>query len=178
MSRFFITGPPRSRTAWFAVAASSERGICLHEPSARLNSYDELAALWQPNMGISDSALAMFTGQILADFSPRTLIVERDIDQVVASFERVTGSPASNQTRARLEQCRFQLSRWKHHHLVRTVKFESLRDVHILKSVFAWLVPYKPLAEIQQLAHMNIQSEPRHMMAVAAQGRGRWVFNP
>lgn len=180
MSRFFITGLPRSRTAWFAVATTTDKAICLHEPSAKLSSYDHLAAIWGPNMGVSDSALALHIGRVLADFQPRTLIIERDIDDVLVSFERCMGAEIHPSQRGHivigLRRCREELNAWKDHHLVRTVKFEALQNFDVLQGVFAWLVPGKPIEELRQLAHMNIQCDPAHAMEMAKLGRGRWVF--
>ena len=52
--RFFITGLPRSRTAWMAAFMTSGNAVCLHEPR-------NWAAMWNhdgaQHVGISDSGL-------------------------------------------------------------------------------------------------------------------------
>lgn len=177
--RFLITGLPRSRTAWFATAASRDGFPCLHEPSKFLFGYDELASVWPDGCGISDSALALHLGAILRDFAPRTLIVERSIVEVIDSYCRFVGHDVRTDiVAAPLFQAQTELTRWKSHPLVRCVAFAALNDLNVLAAALDWLTPGVPRPALAQLAQMNIQSDHQEDLKIIQLGTGRWVLTP
>ena len=45
MTAFLITGLPRSRTAWMAVAATDGTAVCYHEPTMHLARWDDVNAV-------------------------------------------------------------------------------------------------------------------------------------
>lgn len=88
---FFITGLPRSRTAWMAAACmTAESVMCYHEPIEDYPSWQEATRLWHGveygATGIADSGLGFHLAEILAEYRPRTLIIERDSNEVAASL--------------------------------------------------------------------------------------------
>ncbi len=78
VKHFFITGLPRSRTAWLSNLMTTGSIICLHE--ATLNEFvDVVASGNYTHVGMSNTNLYEM-GDVVGD-SP-LLIVERDIDEV------------------------------------------------------------------------------------------------
>lgn len=90
-SRFFITGLPRSRTAWMAAWMSSCGIHCHHEALSRsATKEDYLAAMslnGYPAVGNSDCAIALAPELI----DGRLVIIERDPGDVIASLVRIYG---------------------------------------------------------------------------------------
>src|SRR5215472_13650222 len=84
LSRFLISGLPRSRSAWFAVATGA-----LHEPISREGYRD---FVWPAGTGVADSGAGLWLAEIMDDFAPRVLIVERNVDEVIESIRRYVGS--------------------------------------------------------------------------------------
>lgn len=160
---FLITGLPRSRTAWFSVAATSDRSLCHHEPTRITASFDDLKALWQhpthEYVGMSDSALGLQLGRILAEIEPRVVMVLRPPADVLGSLkaflqydeagERSTGKFVANLWS--------ELNRWHTHPLVKAIAFEDLRDYAKLIDCFEWLMPHGRFEHVHSMARMNVQ---------------------
>ena len=94
MHRFFITGLPRSRTAWMAAFMTAGNAVCLHEPR-------NWKAMWESDgakfVGISDSGLGFQMQSIIDAYEPRILIIDRPIEEVEASLAALnTGLPRTN----------------------------------------------------------------------------------
>ncbi len=181
--KFLITGLPRSRTAWLAVAATRANVICHHEPSAWLKDPDDLTRLWnEPNhvVGISDSALGIILPELLQAHGPRTLIVKRSPEAVrssVAAYLAAGGlSVADADLSRRLARLGSVLASCENSPLVRVVEFESLRHIETVKSVLSWLTPGAPLPGLLgQLMHMNVQSDLDYNLAAATTSRQWWM---
>jgi hypothetical protein len=90
-NNFLITGLPRSRTAWFSVAASQAPAMCWHEPIK--TRWQDCFQLWNssPYMwtGISDSSLGFHLPEIVDEIGPKIVIIERDPDEVKASLRAI-----------------------------------------------------------------------------------------
>lgn len=164
MSRFLITGLPRSRTAWWAVACSAGGRYCEHEPVSKC---------WHSTRpGIADSGLAVHLQQIVTEMKPRTLIVERPRAEVLASFrEYVRPTGQANSARfmeaaealiePMIEALKFE------HPLIKRVAFADLESEAVLVDCFQWLQVPVPVG-LRQLMHMNIQSPLAHNLAMLA----------
>lgn len=157
---FLITGLPRSRTAWLALAATTERSICFHEPLSRMREWQDVGALWRSEdyefTGISDSALGFHLDHILETSAPRTLIVERPVEDVIKSLAAIDVSGD--------DYCRLlaeYLGRQKSHPLVKRVAFSDLADMAVVAECLRWLMPglgvdMNKLGELQKL---NVQAD-------------------
>jgi hypothetical protein len=160
MRRFFITGLPRSRTAWFAVASGA-----MHEPSARM-AWSDLKAMWigTPGMGVSDSGLAPRLPEILADVKPRTLIIERTKEAVLCSLAGYFGGLAVDweKVNALLDEALRGLE--MESPLIRRVAYRDLADMDTLMGCFDW-IGVSPV-NLDQLRHMNIQSDLGYNIAM------------
>jgi len=92
MNNFFITGLPRSRTAWLAAFMSSLDGVlCYHE---RLKDCADIEEYWRAMsvkgyefVGNADCGIPMVTGSSHS----KVVIIERDPDEVIDSLSRLFG---------------------------------------------------------------------------------------
>jgi len=88
--RFCITGLPRSRTAWFAAYFTACGYKCAHEGINGCGSIMEYEEKMDKYDGNSDS------GAMLYPFKGKTVIIERDIDEVKKSLVRCFGDVEEN----------------------------------------------------------------------------------
>ena len=182
-NRFFITGLPRSRTAWMTVATSRSNAICHHEPSAWLKDEIALADLWAPSVvsiGISDSALGSVIGAVLTAYQPRTLVIRRPVNDVVRSCNAYVGKGGLRMDQAklvhRLRWLERQLAAVAHHPLVKTVDYQELNSVEVVKDCIHWLTPsVRPPADLDQLMHLNIQADLGYSVQVASAAKLWWM---
>lgn len=149
-SRFWITGLPRSRTAWFAVAMRAAGRSCFHELTAQTGSFADLKSRWTE--GNSDSACGLQVGRILSELKPRTLVIERSVEDVAMSLVRIYGPRTG--LFAHLEGLRDALS--IAHPLIKRIAFDDLADRDALIEAAEWLSPGSGEA-VASLSDMNIQ---------------------
>ncbi len=156
---FLITGMPRSRTAWFAVACTTAAGICHHEPGR--GEFDDAKRLLVNGDGISDSRLGLHLARILDEIGPRTLVIDRNPDAVMASFARYSDTALAKVrgfASRRLDGLRAALA--IDHPLVKRVDLAALDDIDTVRECMDWL-GVEPL-NLEQLMHINIQSDWAH----------------
>lgn len=158
---FLITGLPRSRTAWMSAVANTIPGaICYHEPIEQFPSWQISLSLWnEPRyswVGISDSAMGFHLAEIINEYRPRILIIERNIDDAEVSLRRL-GIPATNYC----SLLRDHLSRFIAHRLVRTVAFDRLADTETVRACLQHLMPGAVIdgSKISALQRLNIQAD-------------------
>lgn len=160
MRPFFITGLPRSRTAWLAVASTTGNSICHHEPG--FGDYESARDIWQApsavRVGISDAGLGLHIRRIVDDIAPRVLIVDRDLEAVLASFERYADTDLGEARTAVRDRLRLlgDALQYQHPSIFR-VRFEDLTSQSVVTDCMAWL-GVAPL-NLPQLMHLNIQSD-------------------
>jgi len=173
VSRFLITGLPRSRTAWLAALCNTVAGaVCWHEPCARAASWQMACAAWyraSPRfIGLSDPTLAVHLGAILKDHAPRVLWIDRPVADVEASLARLgfggTGIPATA-----LEAATPFLG----HALVTRVRFGALNDNEVVAWALTKLMPgaIPNRAVIAEFQRLNIQVQPSVARGEAAAQR-------
>jgi len=166
-SRFWITGLPRSRTAWFAVAMRAAGRACFHELTAETGSYAELKDRWTD--GNSDSACGLQVARILSDVAPRTLVIERPVEDVALSLVRIYGPRIG--LFAHLEGLREALS--VAHPLIKRIAFDDLNDRDALIEAAEWLSPGSGKA-VASLSNMNIQVTREHAEALTGIPHTLW----
>lgn len=92
MNPFFITGLPRSRTAWFANLFTHKDSYCFHEATLRCNTPDDLRQIMQSRpekyVGNSDSGIPLFWNALndRFPFIP-VVVVQRDIEDAMRSYQ-------------------------------------------------------------------------------------------
>lgn len=157
---FFITGLPRSRTAWLSVVADSQRHVtCVHEPTKTLVRWEDIGDIWNgtgPHIGVSDSCLGLHVAPILERWQPRTLIVERPMMDVATSLVNAklpVSLKALGILQSRLDACH-------ENPLVRVVPFESLNDLSVVLAVLEHLLPGALVdkAKVARMMDMNVQA--------------------
>ena len=96
INKFFITGLPRSRTAWLSTFFTGNNCFCYHEIIRVSKGFDDaiqkLLNRKEMYVGNSDSSLPIWINEIdhiLCD-SP-IVIIERDMGEVVHSLTKVFG---------------------------------------------------------------------------------------
>ena len=155
---FLITGLPRSRTAWLSVLCTTGNAICYHEPSICFDDIADLRDFYDKGtaryIGASDAGLGFFLSWILENIKPRTLIVDRDVDEVNRSLSRIGLKPKNSMTLLHRELRKFQS-----HPLVMWVPFFALERKHIVQKIFSHLMPGEDFDETryEHLSSMNIQ---------------------
>lgn len=173
---------PRCKTAWFSVVMSTLNSVCYHEPSSGLQSFEALMDFWKPvpglHVGISDSALTLQLDRILETVKPRTLLIERPIPEVLASFRKyLKGAPLMfdyDSGRAYLGEIAEVIEKFRGHSLVRTVSFDDLRDHDTTLDVIRWLAPGVEIMDLRQLMHMNIQADLGYVLGLLAKPHTHW----
>ena len=97
INTFFITGYPRSRSAWLANWLSDDWRICLHDELVNHATLESFADAIQdhPVTGVSDSALALFWKPLMQMFpEAKWLVVMRDrADAEAATIKSLTDDP-------------------------------------------------------------------------------------
>lgn len=183
MSRqFLISGLPRCRTAWLSVATTTAQSFCHHEPVPDLESFEALQALWRPllgqSVGISDSCLSLQLERVLEVVSPRVLLVERPIEDILRSFRGYMAGLLHgfdyNIGREYLLELQAQIDRFRGHPLVRTMAFEDLTDYDKTLETLSWLVPGTDFPDLRSLMHMNIQVDRVYCLERANQPHNGW----
>jgi hypothetical protein len=164
---FFITGLPRSRTAWLSAVCDGVPGAaCFHEPLRRFTRWEDAGQLWADHptatetkfAGISDSGLGFHAAEIIERWKPQTVIVERPIDDVLASLERI-GLPASRRALTILQK---RLASVADNPLVRRVDFDQLSDPDAALQALRHLMPTASIdrRRLARMSELNIQAQP------------------
>lgn len=161
---FYITGLPRSRTAWLSVAFSDyQRVSCLHEPLARTEPdqiSDLLAAQRTPFAGLSDSGLAIAAPD-LPDILPGPIvIIWRDPEEVIRSLSQyLGGSEEVHAGGVALMSTTLVQFASRYEHL--GVDFNDLSSTDTMRQVWAYLLPDVPFhrRRIEQLQKMRIEPD-------------------
>ncbi len=159
MAPFFITGLPRSRTAWLSVVAG-----CVHEPG--YGDMESARRIWSRPVGIADAGLGMHLPAILREFQPRTLIVERPQLEVMDSLRSYFGAHIDpgwapvvwDKLRDLFVALRVESPQ------IKRVAFADLDSIDVVRDALAWLGVPEP-RNLEGLMHMNIQSSLHHNLA-------------
>lgn len=139
---FFITGLPRSRTAWLANLFTTADILCHHEPIQHFQK------LIRDNpggrTGFSDSTLAFYFDLIVKEYPCAPWIyVRRDPAAALASFEKFVGSVVEV-PKAKGEEffhkLRDKLETISEAANVLTVDFEDLWQPEVISKVWSWCV--------------------------------------
>jgi hypothetical protein len=169
--RFLCTGLPRSRTAWFSVLMG-----CRHEITRETESFEDLVAKWPDNSGISDAALGFQLKRIVREIGPRVLVVERDLEDVMASFLRyMTDVPISlTVLEEHLTLLSNRLNEVQDPTFVRRLRYESLDDINAVKWAMNWLKPGVDTSRASDVMRMNVQVNRKHALEELTQTHTGW----
>ena len=95
MKTFFLTGLPRSRTAWFANLLTTDQSFCFHELKTKCSTPGRITELFgrinrqrvgtsDPNPDFIEELIKLFPGSPL-------VIIERDKDECIAATAKFLG---------------------------------------------------------------------------------------
>ena len=162
---FFVTGLPRSRTAWMSVFLTHGPSICLHEPTTRCGSMKEVRELMESQqplgwVGAADPNLGLFAEEWLAEFGHDTPIVAiaRSAQGSVTAGQRAFGGRTTDLEHVAAETAR-GLKLIEDARGLPTVAYDQL-DAQ-LSEVWEELglrEPF-PTAWHRELARLNIQAQ-------------------
>src|SRR5215469_11489044 len=124
--RFLVTGLPRSRTAWFAVVTGAPHELISREG-------------YRPFDKLSDSGAGLHLKRILAEQPCRTLIVERDREDVLQSIERYMQGRRLNYPAVEAYLDQLTTALWIDHPLIKRVRFDELDKLSVMRGALAWL---------------------------------------
>lgn len=95
MNHYFITGFPRSRTAWLANLLTWGDSFCFHEAYDHVMEGESIADVLGkvPHTvefcGDSDSAIALCADDVLAEFpDAKFVFIKRPIEEVIESYKK------------------------------------------------------------------------------------------
>lgn len=119
--------------------------------------YRKFAPTWAAGTGVSDAGASLYLKEILADFAPKTLIIDREMGEVLSSF-LTYASPLQINKGAVAKQL-WSMRRYLagvESPLIKRVKYEDLSDFDVIRECMDWL-SVNP-SNLLDLMHFNIQS--------------------
>ena len=161
--RYLVTGLPRSRTAWFSVLMG-----CRHEITRELKSFEDLCDKWPDGTGFSDAALGFQLKRIVNEIGPRVLIIERDLEDVQASFLKYMHDVPIRLSvlteHLELLQSRLAEASSVSTPLVRRIRYEALQDLNAVKWAMSWLKPGIDTSRASDVMRMNVQVDRKYVL--------------
>lgn len=164
--QFFITGFPRSRTAWLANLFTTGASLCAHE--GFLEGEDVLVEWLKAgsNRGNSDSSLGLHWARLMEEFpSARVAIIERkesDSFESLLSFFRRQGIAISRTLLLhRYDQLGAALEEVKRTPGALILPFEALNETEGVRALWVHCLPCVPFdpERVQFLQRLNVQQE-------------------
>lgn len=162
MNHFFITGLPRSRTAWFSNFLTFGNSFCWHDGFDGLENFEGFKVRMNldgcENVGNSDPANLLFWREISFWYpKARWVVIRRPFEEVVKSCSKFG-----------IDRSFLEFS-WGHLIAIENaldplvVKFDDL-DFSAVDQVADWLhVKVGPPTRTSQLCRMNIQVEHNYL---------------
>jgi hypothetical protein len=159
---YLITGLPQSGDAWLSVFCTVERTICYHDEFPHLTALDDLTDIYRSDyythVGIADSGLGFFLPWIMENIQPRTVIIDRDPQEVT---DAIAAMGMARTDHAFVLRDRIKL--FYDHPLVLRVPYEALGQKRVMQKIFWHLMPGVAFDEVryEQLSKMYIQAMPQ-----------------
>jgi len=163
--RFYITGLPRSRTAWLSRLFTFGDVACLHDASVRKEWWYELDEIDKSMVGNSDSGLLLNREGCE---NGRWLIVKRDPADSLRSFLAMPTYPTLGPIPPRAAAATFskmvEEMEWLHNERrCMSIDFDDLDDKEAVKDAWGWLVgDVEPWCEWHwnEMRHLRIVVRP------------------
>jgi len=146
---YFITGLHRSRTAWMAAYLD-----CIHEPIKYMNQLSDLDMYFDKYGGISDSSLSFWIDDIISIYEPKTVIIERDIDDVKQSLKRLFPGIPDNPLMEKLKEKMDSVES----PLILRVKYEELNDINTMEKIHNHIETEFNVDKFERFKTLNIQT--------------------
>lgn len=170
---FFITGPPRCRSAWLANLLTTDHSHCFHDLLATIPPEQLPEFLCNDWMGLSDASLLVHFDAVNRIFpEARWVLVNRPFDEAWRSFEvfvgeapwlRVTTGREMEASRAAVANGVRRITATIPPTRLFRVNFEALDSIAILRALWAFCLSNLPFNEFRanMLQTLNIQQERR-----------------
>lgn len=179
-SFFFVTGLPRSRTAWLANLLSYGESFCFHDLFSTAMSMEafegKMRAAEFRFVGHSDPSNALLQDSIAQKFpEAKWLIVERPIDEVHASCRAigVDDMGALERVQRKVEELQGKVDAW-------TLPASSLNDEYHVREVIEFLTPGAkvPGERVEMLMALQVQTYAPAALAKMESLRGTMGLRP
>lgn len=177
MGHFFITGYPRSRTAWLANLFTTGPLFCHHDLTGKTRNIQDFRQQMRPapgqtHVGDADTGLPFYLDQVMAAFSDAAwVVINRPFAECWSSFERFAAAGAWKDqvdTRPQVKTVTEQALISARPLLLaqpRTlwVRFEQLDEPETIERIWRHCVPDLPFdgRRVALLETLNVQLEQR-----------------
>ena len=165
---FFITGLPRTRTAWMSQFFTTNESYCYHEALRKAVTTGKVAdTMLNRNeyyVGNSDSSLPFYIDDMMEYFPDAPiLIIERDVFEVDQSLRNLFGG---NHDEVLIKTMRELVRIEKEYHTV-SVSFEELDDPVVMKDIWKYLIPAIPFdkGRYERFNELNISINKKKYMS-------------
>jgi hypothetical protein len=142
-----------------AAAALNDKSTCIHEPLRYADAWEDVFDdVWAQHevqyVGASDHGLGFHLPAIMARIAPRTLVINRPVEEVNASLARL-GLPASN-----ICELLAEVLAACHHPNIMRVRYADLASSDVVMRCLLHLMPEAKLSwsRIRTLQRLNIQA--------------------
>lgn len=141
--------------------------MCVHEPAVDPNGdFEGAKRIWRSGdgkVGISDSTLGLHLSRIVTEIAPRTLVIDRPVDEVVRSYANYSGASERGVAFHHAERLAdLKLALMVEHPLIKRVNFDDLENVAVVRDCLDWLGVNGAMAD--QMMGMNVQVDYGKML--------------
>lgn len=163
-SHFYITGLPRTRTAWLANWFTHKNSYCFHELSKYGKDFYELQRVVKSRtemfIGTADSGFPLYHQQFLQYVPGKIVVIERDPKEVMDSYKEDFGSEMTIELVDQLLN-ELELIKAKKNPLV--MQYEDLDDIQKLKSLWNYCAPTIKMDEdrTKMLMELTVKVHPQ-----------------
>ncbi len=147
MNPFFITGYPRSRTAWLANFLTTHESWCYHEGTLLAKSFDEYCRTLEllnrkEPCGDANSGLGFIYPVLLERFpKAKWVLIERQREHAELSFRCAFGQwETSEETHVKFQALTKLFAKLKPSCYV--LDYESLNDLEVCRKLWFHLLPH------------------------------------
>lgn len=150
---FFITGQPRSRTAWLANLFTYKDSHCFHDAIKRCATPREMKDLFEKTqkstgvryVGNSDSGIPFIMDELLAEFpGAKLVVIERKQEDVVRSFKRTFPQMKDQDVVDVIGKTQLALDRAKKKYDPLVIDFEELTRENTVRQLWSYCLPEIP----------------------------------
>jgi hypothetical protein len=167
---FFITGYPRSRTAWASVWLTTDRSVCLHDGIAGCESFHDFRQkmdVRQPFVGDSDSGLPFIYRQCLELWpNAKWVVLDRSKNECLKSFRRAFPGVPKESLKTQLDTLETMIGRMCMEVKAMIVGYDQLDDADCAEAVWGHCLPDVPfdVERWRALCRLNISLEPKRAL--------------
>lgn len=185
MANFFITGLPRSRTAWLANLMTYNGAFCLHE-GAKLFPDKEGYVDWlrsghAAHVGDSSSGLLKTPEILLHDFPDAPLVlIDRPVDEAEQALKDSFGVGFGEDK----EQIVSAMEKLRRRSNTLIINYSSLDSLTVIKNIWFHLLTFVPFdaAPAAMLGELTVQVHEgkymRSIIDIMATGAPHWMVTP